>query len=134
MIAAEQAVRDRALQWLSDDAVLTGLVHQIFDGLPPRATPPYVVVAAAEGSDWGTKDRAGREVRLTLVLVGAGASIDAIAAARIDAAAAGLRGTADGWTMAGARIMRTRLTPPRDGGWRYEAVLRCRCLSADAAP
>lgn len=130
MSSAEQAVRARALGSLMDDAALAGLVHGIFDGTPPRVSAPYVMVGAAEGSDWGTKDRAGREVRLTLTLVGVGGGIDDKAAARIEAVVAALRGAADGWSVVGARTIRTRFTFAREGGWRHEIMVRCRCLAA----
>ncbi|MBJ7442453.1 MAG: DUF3168 domain-containing protein [Sphingopyxis sp.] len=128
MSGAEQAVRVKALALLAGDAELAGLVHGVFDGTPPRVSAPYVSVGGAEGVDWGTKDRAGREVRLTLVLVGVGAAVDNVAAGRIDAVVAELRGTTDGWSVVGARVMRTRFSFAREGGWRHEVVVRCRCL------
>lgn len=130
MSGAEAAVRARTLALLQADAELAGLVHGIFDGVPARATAPFVALDAAEGRDWGTKDRAGREVRLTLAVHGAGA-VDGAAAARIEAIAATLRGGADGWAVVGARVERTRTRFGRDGGWRHEMVLRCRCLVGD---
>ncbi|WP_411340586.1 DUF3168 domain-containing protein [Sphingopyxis sp. J-6] len=130
MSGAEQAVRVRALDLLSADAELAALVHGIFDGTPPRASAPYVSVAAAEGSDWGTKDRAGREVRLTLLLAGTGSAPGDRAAGRIEAVVASLRGAAGDWTVVGARAIRTRFSFARDGGWRHEVVVRCRCLAA----
>ena len=128
MSGAEQAVRAKALALLAGDAALAGLVHGVFDGTPARVSAPYVSVGAAEGVDWGTKDRAGREVRLTLALVGVGSAVDDVAAGRIDAVVAGLRGVADGWLVVSARVVRTRFGFGRDGGWRHEVVVRCRCL------
>ncbi|KTE00422.1 DUF3168 domain-containing protein [Sphingopyxis sp. H115] len=129
MSGAERAVRAKALALLTDDAELAGLVHGIFDGVPARASAPYVSVGPAEGRDWGTKDRAGREIGLTLALVGAGSGVDDRAASRIEAVAMGLRGAADEWTVVGARTIRTRFGFARDGGWRHEIVVRCRCLA-----
>ena len=128
MSGAEQAVRAKALALLADDAELAALVHGVFDGTPVRVNPPYVAVAGAEGIDWGTKDRAGREVRLTLALVGVGGAVDDVAAGRIEAVVAGLRGVADGWSVVSVRVVRTRFDFGRDGGWRHELVVRCRCL------
>lgn len=130
MTSAEGALRARALDLLAKDPALAGLVHGIFDGTPPRATAPYVMVGMAEGNDWGTKDRAGREVRLTLALVGVGGADGDAAAARIDAVAGAMRGPAGAWTIVAARTIRTRFTFARDGGWRHEMVVRCRCLAA----
>lgn len=129
MMGAEGALRARALELLARDEALAGMVHGIFDGTPPRASAPYVTVGPAEGGDWGTKDRPGREVRLTLTLVGVGSAADDRAAARVEAVAAALRGPAGGWSVVGARTMRTRFTFTRDGGWRHEVVVRCRCLA-----
>ena len=129
MSGAEQAVRGKVLALLAGDADLAGLVHGVFDGVPPRVSAPYVSVAAAEGVDLGTKDRAGREVRVTLALVGVGCAVDDRAAARVEAAALALRGAADGWSIVSARVMRTRFGFGREGGWRHEVVVRYRCLA-----
>lgn len=129
MSSAEQAVRARALSLLKADAGLAAAVHGVFDGTPPRVNAPYVSVGAADGVDWGTKDRAGREVRLMLALHGAGDSLRAVAAARIEAVAEALRGPAGDWSIVSARTVRTRFAFVRDSGWRHEIVVRCRCLA-----
>ena len=130
MTSAESALRARALALLAADDALAGMVHGIFDGTPPRASRPHVIVGMAESNDWGTKERAGREIRLTLTLVGVGGAIDDKAAGRIEAVAATMRGPADAWLVVGARVIRTRFTFARDGGWRHEIWVRCRCLAA----
>lgn len=130
MSGAEAAVRARALAVLAGDAALAGLVHGVFDGVPVRASAPYVGVGGAEGSDWGTKDAAGREVRVTLALVGVGEAVGDAAAGRIEALVPGLRGEAGDWRIVGARVVRTRFAFGKDGGWRHEIVVRCRCLVA----
>ena len=129
MRAAEAAVRAKAIALLADDAGLAGCIHGVFDGTPPRASAPYVAVGVVEGSDWGTKDRAGREVRLTVALHGVGDSLDDGAAARVEAIIPALRGAADGWTIVSARVVRTRFGFVRDGGWRQDYVVGCRCLT-----
>ena len=128
MRTAEQALRAKAIALLAADAELAGSVHGVFDGMPPRASLPCVSVGAAEGGDWGTKDRAGCDIRLTVTLHGVGDSLDDRAAARVEAVVAGLRGTAEDWTVVSARIVRTRFGAVREG-WRREIVVRCRCLA-----
>lgn len=128
--SAEGAVRARAIELLASDDLLATMVHGIFDGTPPRASAPYVAVGTADGSDWGTKDRAGREIRLTLTLVGVGSGVDDKAAARVEAVAGALRGPAGAWSVVGARTIRTRFIFARDAGWRHEVVVRCRCLAS----
>ena len=51
MSGAEAAVRARTLALLQADAELAGLVHGIFDGMPARATAPFVALDAAEGRE-----------------------------------------------------------------------------------
>ena len=46
MSGAEAAVRARTLALLQADAELAGLVHGIFDGVPARATAPFVALDA----------------------------------------------------------------------------------------
>ena len=129
-LTAEQAVRSRMLGMLQADGALAGLVHGVFDGEPPRASAPFVSIGAADGADWGTKDRAGREVRLAVVLVGVGEPGDGAAAVvRVEAVAPGLRGIADGWEIVSARVLRTRLARGKDSGWRHQIDIRCRCLA-----
>ncbi|WP_428678790.1 DUF3168 domain-containing protein [Sphingopyxis sp.] len=129
MKTAEQAVRARVLALLVSDEALAGRVHGVFDGNPPRVTAPYIVVGGAESSGWGTKDRPGREVRLTVTLFGAGESRADEAAAGIERAVGSLRGPADVWAIVGACVVRTRFAFAREGGWRQEVVVRCRCLA-----
>ena len=129
MTSAEGAVRARALNLLGGDDALAAMVHGVFDGTPPRVTAPYVMVGATEGRDWGTKDRTGREVRLTLALVGVGETIGDGAADCIERVVAAMRGAAGAWVVVGARTVRTRFGFARDGGWRHEFIVRCRCLA-----
>lgn len=130
MSGAEGAVRGRALALFASDGDLSGRVHGVFDGVPARASAPYVMIGVAEGSDWGTKDVAGREVRLTVALVGVGAALDDATAGQIEALVPALRGVAGDWRIVSARVVRTRLAFAKDGGWRHELVARCRCLMA----
>ena len=46
------------------------------------------------------------------------------------ARAAGVRGVAGDWSVVNARVVRTRFGFGRDGGWRHEVVVRCRCMVA----
>lgn len=130
MSTAEQAVRLRALALLAADDGLAERVHGVFDGVPLRASAPHVSVGGAEGRDWGTKDRVGREVRLTIMLAGVGESGDGQAARRIETVAAAMRGSAGAWDIVAAHVVRTRFAFSRDGGWRHELVVRCRCLAS----
>ena len=64
----EIALRTLAIDWLRADPVLSGL-NAIEEESPLKASPPWLGLAASGSSDWSTKDRAGREVRLAFELL-----------------------------------------------------------------
>lgn len=131
-LCAEMAVRARVRAVLADDSAVMGAVHQIFMRKMPRMTPPYILVGGADGRDWGTKDRAGREILLMLTLVGGKTTSHHMAAMMAERAMMA-RGEAGGWEIMTARILRSRWVPQEDGGWQNQMTLRCRCLRLAAA-
>jgi hypothetical protein len=64
----ETELRAALVEWLAADAILTNLVNAIVEEAPSRASPPWLGIAASASTDWSTKDRAGREVRVALEL------------------------------------------------------------------
>ena len=88
---AEGAVRARLLSLL--DALRSGEnpVHGVHDGAVARASVPHISIGAAQGEPWGTKDRPGRAVRVTVTLMSGGDRRDEAAAARMEAVAATVR-------------------------------------------
>lgn len=135
---AEGAVRARLLCLL--DALRSGEhpVHGVHDGAVARASVPHISIGAAQGEPWGTKDRPGRAVRVTVTLVSGGDRRDEAAAVRMEAVAATARNGAsdrtwdDGWEVASARILRTRRVRQGERAWRHEIELLCKCLVAAA--
>lgn len=131
-LCAEEAVRTRVRAVLAGDAAVMGAMHQIYVRKMPRMTPPYIWIGGADGRDWGTKDRAGREVLLMVTLVGGKSAAKSVAAAMAQSVT-GMRGEAGGWEIVAARILRSRWLPQEDGGWQSQITLRCRCLILAAA-
>jgi hypothetical protein len=43
-------------------------VAPIYDGAPPRAPFPYIVISDSPVTDWSTKTQTGREIRLALTI------------------------------------------------------------------
>lgn len=41
-------------------------IAPLYDGAPPRAPFPYIVIGDSPVSDWSTKTQTGREIRLAL--------------------------------------------------------------------
>ena len=64
----ETRLRAALVEWLAADAILMNLVNAVTEESPSRAAPPWLGIAASASTDWSTKDRAGREVRVALEL------------------------------------------------------------------
>ena len=47
---------------------LLGGIAPLYDGAPPRAAFPYILISDSPVSDWSTKTERGREIRLALTL------------------------------------------------------------------
>lgn len=126
-MSAEEAVRAKLAAVLRGDAGVMGAVHQIYERKMPRMTAPYVLIGGADGRDWGTKDREGREVMAVLTVMG-GKSEERAVAEAVARLAATVRGVAGGWEICSARVVRVRWVPLDDGGWQCQIQCRCRCL------
>ncbi len=63
----ENHLRAQLLQWLRDDPDLAS-INAIEEEAPDHASAPWLGIAASASTDWGTKDRRGREVRIALEL------------------------------------------------------------------
>lgn len=70
----EIALRTALTRWLADDPALA-MLNGVSEESPVRASPPWLGIAASASSDFGTKDGAGREVRLALELASRGDAI-----------------------------------------------------------
>lgn len=63
----ENFLRAELIQWLRDDPALAA-INAIEEEAPVSASAPWLGIAASASTDWGTKDRPGREVRIALEL------------------------------------------------------------------
>ena len=63
----ENSLRADLLAWLRSDPALIE-INAIEEESPLRASPPWLGIAASASTDWGTKDRPGREIRIALEL------------------------------------------------------------------
>lgn len=64
----ENLLRAALIDWLRSDPQLAAL-NAIEEESPLTASAPWLGIAASAASDWGTKERAGREVRIAIELV-----------------------------------------------------------------
>ena len=128
----ETALRAALIAWLASDPALTGQLNAVTEEAPTRTALPWLAIAASASSDWATKDRAGREVRLALELHARGDRPDTAAAlvTAIEARIAALPAQQSGFAIVSSAFLRGR-TEQRPGNVR--AILteyRFRVLAA----
>lgn len=130
-MSAEVAVRAAVIDALRADSALMDGLNVLFDGEPVRASLPYGVVGDCIGADWGGKDVAGRELRLTIGLHDGGETPGRLAGmiARIDPVLAGVA-VREGWRIVTARLVRSRVARAarQGGGWTAVVDYRVRAV------
>ncbi len=121
----ENDLRAAVITWLRADPALAS-INAIEEEAPLSATPPWLGIAASAGIDWGTKDRAGREIRIALEL---GSYTDATAGdssllSAIERRVLGLPKFQPGFELASIRFLRSRSEARTDN--RRAALLEYR--------
>ena len=64
----ETQLRAALIEWLRADPALAAQLNAVTEEAPPRASPPWLGIAASASADWSVKDAVGREVRIALEL------------------------------------------------------------------
>ncbi|WP_375251101.1 DUF3168 domain-containing protein [Sphingomonas sp.] len=109
-MSAPAVLRAAVLARLRDDPAIA--VQRVIEGQIPReAAVPLVQLRDVNAADWGTKDRAGREVRIGLAIRDAGdsgARVQAIGAAA-ESALLSLPAGLPGWRVVSAAPVRSSL-------------------------
>jgi len=102
----------------------------VFEGPPGTASAPWIELGPLVAADWGTKDAAGREIRLVL-----GVHDRAERAARTHALAAAAGGAVEdmardlpGWRIASIAFVRARVSGSRPGEWVASLEYQVRML------
>ncbi len=130
-MSAEVAVRAAVIAALKGDGALTAGLNGVYDGDPGRCALPYAVVGEAIGADWGGKDVAGREVRLTISLFETVAERLGPRMARVEAVLA-MTPPHEGWRIVTARLARSRVAridrQSPGGGWQAAIDYRLRAV------
>ena len=127
----ENDLRAALIDWLRADPAL-GPINAIEEEAPLSVTPPWLGIAASASIDWGTKDRAGREVRVALELESYTdlTADDAGLLSAIERRVLELPPFQPGFELASIRFLRSRSEARADN--RRAALLeyRFRCLAA----
>lgn len=64
----ETLLRATLIDWLRSDPALANTLNAITEEAPARAHRPWLALSASASTDWSTKDRNGREIRIALEL------------------------------------------------------------------
>jgi hypothetical protein len=127
-MSAAASVTAQMLALLSEDAVLARVLHGVYHRPTARAALPHLIIGRISSADWGTKDRAGCELRIELRHAAAAGPDDGLVAERIAALVPAMRGVTGEWEIVSARLIRSRSGHDRQGGWSQIFEVRCRCL------
>ncbi len=109
-MSLEQDFALAVIDWLAGDAALIAQVNGVFHRIPARIAAPYVLLDDVLATDWGTKDRAGREVRLAFSIRDGSADaapVSAMAQA-IEVRLAALARTGPGYRLVSLTALRSR--------------------------
>lgn len=107
-------------------------LNRVEPGANLRATPPFAEIGPVEARDWGTKDAAGREVRVTVTVRDAAeraARLHGLSGAVQDAIAGMSRDLA-GWRVASLVFVRSRVASEKAGLWVATVEWRVRVLAS----
>lgn len=107
-------------------------VTRVFESAAEKGTVPFLTLREWSESDWGTKDRAGRELRIGVAVrdAGEGGARAATLAAEAQAALLSLPGVA-GWRVVTAVPMRNALLSESAGRWSALVDVRVRIMAED---
>ncbi len=64
----ETQLRAALIAWLAIDPALSAALNDVTEEAPSRSAPPWLGIAASASTDWSTKQRKGREVRIAFEL------------------------------------------------------------------
>lgn len=126
MSGAVEAVQAAVVAALSGVAGLTG----IYDGPPPRAPFPYLVISGGGSADWSTKTARGRDLRVGLTLWDDGAEAARLHTlmAQIEDAVPGIARDLPGWRVASCVFVRSLVARDPAGPWAGLVEFRVRVL------
>lgn len=108
-----------------------GGINGVWEGAGVSAAAPFLVLGDVVASDWGTKDAAGRELRVAVTVRDRGdtpARVEGIAAA-VEAAVAGLPRDLGGWRVASVVLVRSNVVAAGKGAWAAMVDHRVRVLA-----
>jgi Protein of unknown function (DUF3168) len=91
-------------------------IAPVYDGAPPRAAFPYIVISDSPVTDWSTKTQAGREIRLALTIWDDGEVAESLRTLMIavETAMEGFPRNLPGWRVASLVFLRSLISRTPD--------------------
>jgi hypothetical protein len=110
MSGALEAVQAALVTLLAD-------IAPVYDGAPPRAAFPYIVISDSPVTDWSTKTEQGREIRLALTIWDNGEVAQALRflMVTVEAAMDNFPRDLPGWHVASLIFLRSLISRAADG-------------------
>lgn len=130
MTSASEALQAASVAAITAHPALSTVLSGVYDGPPPRAAFPYLVIGDGVATDWSTKTARGREMQLMLTIWDDGENavrLQAIMDAVEDAIAA-LPRNISGWRVASLVFQRSRIVRDPAGPWAGLVDHRVRLL------
>ena len=126
-----QALQAAAVAALSAHPVLAAQLTGIYDGPPPRAAFPYIAVTDGVTSDWGTKTKQGREIRLAFTVWDDGEAATRLTnlMGHVDDALLAIPRDLPGWRIASLVFLRSMVLRDPAGPWAGLVEHRVRLLA-----
>lgn len=106
----ETKLRRVLVDWLASDPLLSATLNSVTEEAPTRTTAPWLGIVASASTDWSTKDRQGREIRIALELHirGEEAAESAGVTALIEDRIASMPPEQDGFCVVSCQFLRAR--------------------------
>lgn len=112
-MSASLTLQEMLVAALADVPGITG----IYDGPPPDAMPPYLVLGADLVSDWSTKTERGHEHRIAINAwaPGPGSAVVKPVLGAVEARLAALAGERNGLAVVSTQLLRTLVLTDAEG-------------------
>lgn len=130
MSGAAEAVQAALVTALQGHAPIASVVSGIYDGPPPRAAWPYVVIDDGSTSDWSHKSGRGREHRIGIIIWDDGEAPGRLhrLIAEAEVAIEAMAGDLGGHRLVSMAFVRSRVVRDPDGPWGGFVQYRARTL------
>jgi hypothetical protein len=117
---------------LADADGVHGVATGVFDGAPPRAAFPYVVIGDGLSTDWSHKSGRGREHRLAITIwdeAGRAGRLHGLIGA-VETAVEALPAALPNNRIVSVALLRSRILRPAGGPWAGMVEYRVRTLES----